>query len=200
MADARDTRHTRDALLDAAFDAIVAGDWARTRMSDVAAAAGVSRQTLYNSFGSKDALAAALALREAETFHVGGVAVARARTGDPGDLVGASTVWALRKAHDNPLVKAVLTDDAAGLLPFLTTRSEGILALFRDGMVEVLTERWPELGADRAELAWIAEVAVRLTISHLVVPTESPEETARHVALLVRRLLPGCPARPAPHE
>ncbi len=42
---------TRDALLDAAYDAVVNGDWARTRMLDVARVAGVSRQTLYNEFG-----------------------------------------------------------------------------------------------------------------------------------------------------
>jgi AcrR family transcriptional regulator len=181
---------TRDALLDAAFDAIVAGDWARTRMSDVAAAAGVSRQTLYNSFGSKDALATALALREAEKFRTGGMAVARATPGDPGAAAGAATAWALREAHDNPLVKAALTDDAAGLLPFLTTRSEAMLMMFRDGMVSVLTERWPEL--DTEDASWVAELVVRLTISHLVVPTESVEITADHVAILVRRLLTGC--------
>ena len=181
---------TRDALLDAAFDAVVAGDWARTRMSDVATAAGVSRQTLYNSFGSKEALATALALREAEVFLAGAVAVARASEGDPGDQAYATTLWVLRKAQDNPLVKAALTDDAAGLLPFVTTRSEGILMLFRDGMVAVLAERWPHL--DRDEASWVAEMTVRLTVSHLVVPTESAETTAGHVAILVRRLLAGC--------
>jgi AcrR family transcriptional regulator len=186
---------TRDALLDAAFDAVVAGDWPRTRMSDVAAAAGVSRQTLYNLFGSKDALANALALREAEGFLAGSVAVARATAGDPGDMVAAATTWALHTAHDNPLVKAALTDDAGGMLPFLTTRSAGILNLFRDGTVRVLTERWPELDPD--EVAWVADVAVRFTISHLVVPTESVEATAGHAATLVRRLLGGAP-KPSP--
>ena len=51
-----EARTTRDALLDAAYDVVVAGDWQSARMVDVAAAAGVSRQTLYNEFGSKDAL------------------------------------------------------------------------------------------------------------------------------------------------
>ncbi|MGQ5228634.1 helix-turn-helix domain-containing protein, partial [Streptomyces sp. yara] len=38
--------------------------WSAVRMVDVAAAAGVSRQTLYNEFGSKDGLARALVRRE----------------------------------------------------------------------------------------------------------------------------------------
>ncbi len=37
-------------------------------MVDVAAAAGVSRQTLYNEFGSKDGLARALVRREADGY------------------------------------------------------------------------------------------------------------------------------------
>jgi AcrR family transcriptional regulator len=156
-------------------------------MADVAAAAGVSRQTLYNSFGTKDALAAALALREGEEFLAGVQRVARATPGDAGDVAGAATAWALTEAHANPLVKAALTDDAAGLLPFLTTRSAPLLMLFRDGKAALFRERWPRL--DPAEATWVAEVAVRLTVSHLVVPTESVETTAGHVAVLVRRLL-----------
>ena len=56
--------HTKDLLLDAAAEAVLSGVvWDRLRMADVAKAAGVSRQTLYYEFGSKDALAQALALR-----------------------------------------------------------------------------------------------------------------------------------------
>ena len=40
--------------------------WSSARMADLAARAGVSRQTLYNEFGNRDQPAAALALREAE--------------------------------------------------------------------------------------------------------------------------------------
>jgi AcrR family transcriptional regulator len=183
---------TREALLDAAFDAVVAGQWARTRMADVARAAGVSRQTLYNEFGSKDALATALALREAECFLVGVHEVMVHAGTEPGEAVGAAALWSLNAAHDNPLVKAALTDDAAGLLPFLTTRSAAILMLFRDDMVAVLPQRWPSLA--REEVTWVSEMAVRVTVSHLVVSTEPPETTAGHVATLVRRLL----APPAP--
>ncbi|WTW97226.1 TetR family transcriptional regulator [Streptomycetaceae bacterium NBC_01309] len=177
----------RVALLDAAREAAVAGAWATTRMADVAAAAGVSRQTLYNEFGNKDALAEALAHREAERFLAGTAEVCRNSPGDAGDCVRACTVWALSEARQNLLVKAALTDESAGLLPTLTTRSAGLLTLFRDNAAAVILERWPHL--DPAEVAWVAELAVRLTVSHLVVPTEAVEVTADHIALLVRRLL-----------
>ena len=42
--------------------------WPAVRMVDVAAAAGVSRQTLYNEFGSKEGLARALVRRETDRY------------------------------------------------------------------------------------------------------------------------------------
>src|ERR1700749_1471643 len=48
------SREPRDAVLDAAADAVVARGGAGLRLSAVAARAGVSRQTLYNVFGGKD--------------------------------------------------------------------------------------------------------------------------------------------------
>lgn len=177
----------RAALLDAARDAAVAGLWATTRMADVAAAAGVSRQTLYNEFGSKDALAEALTRREADRFLAGTAEACRNSRGDAADCVRAAVVWTLHEARQNLLIKAALTDESAGLLPTLTTRSAGLLILFRDAAAAVLRERWPRL--DPFEVSWVAEMAVRITVSALVVPTEDAEVTADHIEVFVRRLL-----------
>jgi AcrR family transcriptional regulator len=107
-----ETRTTRDALLDAAYDVIVAGNWQRARMVDVAAAAGVSRQTLYNEFGSKDAVAQALAERESQRFIEGtNRFIDEVHPDRPVDAIAAATEWTIREASDNPLLKAVLTDD-----------------------------------------------------------------------------------------
>src|SRR3954471_21317778 len=104
-----ESRSTRDALLDAAYDAAVAGDWAGARMLDVARAAGVSRQTLYNEFGSKDALAQALAMREIERFIAGTErALDDAHPDDPIQAVGAAALYTFQQAADNPLLKAAL--------------------------------------------------------------------------------------------
>src|SRR3954454_7889605 len=98
---------TREALLDAAYDAAVAGDWARARMADVAAAAGVSRQTLYNEFGSKDALAQALALRETQRLLADIEAAMTGHAGRPAEAVGVAVAHTLRQGANNPLLKAV---------------------------------------------------------------------------------------------
>jgi AcrR family transcriptional regulator len=187
-----ETRTTRDALLDAAYDVIVAGDWQRARMADVAAAAGVSRQTLYNEFGSKDSLAQALALREAERFIDGtNRFLDEVHPGRPVDAVAAATEWTIRTASDNPLLKAVLTDDTHDLLPFLTTRGEVVIGAARSNIESYWRSHWPAIPAETVALA--AETVARLTISYLVLPSDGPdgsaEAIAQRMAQLVERLL-----------
>jgi AcrR family transcriptional regulator len=178
---------TREALLDAAYDAALAGNWDRTRMVDVARAAGVSRQTLYYEFGSKDALAEALALREAARWMEGADAAIVGHEGSPAEAVAAGTVWTLEEAARNPLLKAVLTDDVGGLLPYLTTRGESLQRAARDHCAQHLTAVWPEIPRERVHL--VADTVTRLQFSHLVLPGGRPEQVAHDVAVLVEALL-----------
>ena len=180
---------TREALLDAAYDAALAGDWDRVRMADVARAAGVSRQTLYYEFGSKDALAEALSLREAARWMEGADAAIVGHEGTPSEAIAAGTVWTLEEAARNPLLKAVLTDDAGGLLPYLTTRAELLQLAAREHCAEHLTSHWPELPAERVQL--VADTVTRLTFSHLVLPGGRPDRVAHDIAVLVDALLEG---------
>jgi len=181
---------TRDLLLDAAADAVLSGaEWSRLRMADVARSAGMSRQTLYYEFGSKDALAEALAMREAARYMEGAEAAMVGHEGSPGEAVGAATEFTLREATSNPLLKAVLTDDAGGLLPFLTTRSEALLAAARERCASYLSEHWPALPAETVLL--VADAVNRLTLSHLVLPGGRPDQVAADITRLVDALLPG---------
>lgn len=182
---------TRDLLLDAAYDAALAGDWDRVRMGDVARAAGVSRQTLYYEFGSRDALAEAVALREADRWIAGAFAAIEGHDGSPTEAITAATVWTLEEAARNPLLKAVLTDDHGGLIPWLTTRSEHLQARAREHLEAFLEAKaaahWPALDPVRRRLA--ADTVVRLTFSHLVLPGGRPDEVARDLALIAAALL-----------
>jgi AcrR family transcriptional regulator len=98
----------RESLLDAAHTALARRPWSAVRMVDVAAAAGVSRQTLYNEFGSKDGLARALVRRAADGCLAG---VDRALTAydDPRDRLVAAAEWTVSAARENALVRALLT-------------------------------------------------------------------------------------------
>jgi AcrR family transcriptional regulator len=187
-----ETRSTRDALLDAAYDVVVAGNWQNARMLDVAATAGVSRQTLYNEFGSKDALASALAIREAQRFIDGtNRFLDDMHPGAPVEAVAAATEWTIREASNNPLLKAVLTDDTSELLPFLTTRGEAIIGAARSNIESYWRSHWPEIPA--VDVALAAETVARLTVSYLVLPSDGPDGSAEAIAArmstLVERLL-----------
>lgn len=183
--------HLRDTILDAAYDLVVARGWSAARMADIAAAVGLSRQTLYNEFGSKDGLATAVALRETERFLRGITAVldqhAALRS-----AVEAAALFTFAQAGDNPLLKAVLTatdEDGlhADLLPLLTTHSEPLLLTSRAVLAGHLAHRWPAL--DTADVTAAAEVAFRLVVSHLVLPTDPPELVAARLGRLVARFL-----------
>jgi AcrR family transcriptional regulator len=180
---------TRDSLLAAAYDAAVSGDWARTRMADVAAAAGVSRQTLYNEFGSKDALAQAMAMREVEQFIAGTeAALEAADPDDPIEAVAAAALYTLQQAADNPLLKAALTDATSDLLSFLTTRGEPAHSAAVASFTRYYSTHFPDLPAD--DIALAAEAITRLTVSYLVLPSDLPAETiAARLADIARRFL-----------
>jgi AcrR family transcriptional regulator len=182
-------RSTREALLDAAYDVALAGEWQRARMADVARRAGVSRQTLYYEFGSKDGLAQALALRETERWSDGALGAIEGHDGSPVEAGTAATVWTLEEAARNPLLKAVLTDDASGLLPFLTTRAEQLQDVARGHLAEHLRTHWPQIAPARLQL--VADTVVRLTFSHLITPGGRPEQVAHDIALVVSALLEG---------
>ena len=62
----------RQRMLAAAVELTTSEGWAHVTMSRLAQAVGVSRQTVYNEIGTKNALAEAMILAELETFLAGG--------------------------------------------------------------------------------------------------------------------------------
>ncbi|MYV70428.1 TetR family transcriptional regulator, partial [Streptomyces sp. SID2131] len=92
----------REALLDAALAALAHRPWSAVRMADLATAARVSRQTLYNEFGSKDGLARALVRREADAY-LQGVRHLLAAPGPPGRTLAALAEWIVVRAAARPV-------------------------------------------------------------------------------------------------
>ncbi|MFJ7292240.1 TetR/AcrR family transcriptional regulator [Streptomyces collinus] len=192
----------RESLLDAAYTALVRRPWSAVRMVDVAAAAGVSRQTLYNEFGSKDGLARALVRREADGY-LAGVDRALAGYSDARDRLTATAEWTASAARDNILVRAMLTGCWSERLPApalaavpstsavpAQRRADGPLpspgdfvALVRDRAVASLAGPGTPK-SDTADLARSCELAVRLALSCVAAP---PGEGG--VAGLVRSVL-----------
>lgn len=193
----------RESLLDAAYTALARRPWSAVRMVDVASAAGVSRQTLYNEFGSKEGLARALVRREADGY-LAGVERALATHSDARDRLTATAEWTASTARENALVRAMLTGCWSERLPSPTLsavpsssavpaqrRADGPLpspgdfvAIVRDRAVAVLSKPGA-VKSDTADLAHSCELVVRLALSCVAAP---PGEGG--VADLVRTALP----------
>lgn len=178
----------RESLLDAAYAALARRSWSAVRMVDVALAAGVSRQTLYNEFGSKDGLARALVRREADGY-LAGVDRALAGHSDLRDRLTATAEWTTSAARENALVRAMLTGCWSERLPSPTLsavpstsavpaqrRADGplpspgdLVTFIRDRAVTVLSAPGTPK-SDTADLSRSCELAVRLALSCVAAP------------------------------
>jgi AcrR family transcriptional regulator len=175
----------RDSLLDAAFAALGNRPWTAIRMVEVAAAAGVSRQTLYNEFRSKEGLAAALIRRESDTYLAGvdqALAAAARDGGDPGECYAAAAGWTLRSARRSSLIHGALTGGRAQRPPL-----PDLADALRTRTLDTLVRGFPRLRPD--DIAWACEAALRLTVSYVITPAPTDEDACLRVAQLVRSLL-----------
>lgn len=174
----------RQTFFDAARDQLAERAWSEVTMADIAAAAGVSRQTLYKEFGNRKEFGLALVLHEGERFLAEVEAAVLARTDDPRAAVGAALELFLRSAGEDPLVRIMLSDDGTqGLLPFVTTEGRPVVLWATTRLSAVIERGWPQ--AAKADVSLLAEALVRLAISYITTPSENPHQTAEQVAELL---------------
>lgn len=182
--DARQPEQLRDLLLDAAAALIGDRGWRQTRMADVAAAAGVSRQTLYQYYGSRGALEGALVLRETDRFLAD---VERAVAEHPGDAQAATSAAFevfLGAVAQNTLIKSIVVQDGGGgLASILDAHSSALITRARDRLEATFLAVWPHIAPADARLT--AECVVRLAISHLTMPSDASALTGDGVARLL---------------
>jgi AcrR family transcriptional regulator len=174
----------RDTIVDAVDHLARTRGWAAASMSDVATAAGVSRQTVYNEFGSRQALVEAYVRREVETL-IGEVETeVRPRADDARGAVQAAFALFLKLASDEPLVQVIVASERPsddGELTRLLTGLGRSVATERIGAL--IVEVWPQVSVPDARL--LAETLARLAISHALLPTEDASATAAAITRLV---------------
>jgi AcrR family transcriptional regulator len=167
----------RETLFGAARDELQQRSWSEITMSDIAGAAGVSRQTLYKEFGSRDEFGQAFVIHEGERFLDGVDAAVREHLDDPRAAVGAALETFLRTAGEDPLVRILLSDDGTGgMLPFVTTQGMPVVQWATARLTATIEDGWPQ--APDADVKLLAESLVRLAISYITAPSDSPEKTA----------------------
>ena len=166
-------RSLRVSVFDAMHELLVSRDWSAITMSDVATAAGLSRQTLYSTFGNRQGLAQAYALQLAESF-AGAIRDSILR--HPGDIDTALSEGIngfLAAAAGDPLIRALLTGEAKpDLLRLITTEAGPIIERATEVLTPALSESWMHLEERHASLA--AEIIARIGISFISLPPEDP--------------------------
>ncbi|MFJ8229312.1 TetR/AcrR family transcriptional regulator [Streptomyces sp. NPDC094448] len=185
----------RESLLSAALRALDQRPWSAVRMVDVAASAGVSRQTLYNEFGSKDGMARALVRREADAYFHGVDQLLAERAGpSAAEQLVALAEWTVARARARPLLRALLTGCWGERLPVPRPAEQGapfaaapaqrradagppapadVAAAVRERSLAALERarsNGPPHPDEAAALAHRCELTVRLALSFVVAP------------------------------
>jgi AcrR family transcriptional regulator len=174
----------RERVLDAVGELLRGRPWAQVSMAAVAERGGVSRQTLYNAFGSRHELAQAYVDREADRFLTAVDEAVRQHAAQPQQALAAALEIFLAAAGEHPLVRALTSADGSEeLLPLVTTRGGPLIERVTEHLTELFLEIWPR--ATRSDAEPVADALVRLAISYAALPSGAPGETAAAVARLL---------------
>jgi AcrR family transcriptional regulator len=174
----------RDSVLDAMRDLLRSRDWSSVTLADVAKAAGISRQTIYNEFGSRHGLAQGYALRLADRLAG---AVGDAIENNVGDIYAAFLegfrAFFTESASD-PLVISLLTGVAKpDLLQIITTDSAPIISHASQKLTAAFNSSWVQ--ASDEDSGVLARAIVRLAMSYVSMPPESDHDVAADLARLM---------------
>jgi AcrR family transcriptional regulator len=174
----------RDSILDGMREMLLSRDWSSITLSDVAKAAGISRQTIYNEFGSRQGLAQGYALRLADRLVD---QIEDAIGGNIGDVYAAFLQgfrdFFMESAAD-PLVISLLTGTTKpDLLQLITTDSAPIISRASQRLTETFMHSWVRCSDEDAGV--LARAIVRLAMSYVSMPPEADHDVARDLARLM---------------
>lgn len=148
-------------------------------MADVGSAAGVSRQTVYNTFGSRRELAAAYAARETDRFMDEVAAVVTSHLDEPHTALVAAIEMFIHLVEQHPLV-VVRASGGEELLTLFTTQRGPILDGLTARLAALITTYWPITDADV-----LADGLVRLAVSYAASGPRPASEVSDRIARLV---------------
>ncbi|MEV0992385.1 TetR family transcriptional regulator [Streptomyces sp. NPDC049949] len=176
--------------MDAARDLTCEAGWDQVSLLAVAARAEVSRPSVYKEFGNRAGLGRALVVRETQQFLAGVADALYPGVPDSHACLRVAILYVLQEADNQPLIRAIITAARKGsdsLLPYLTARSDPIFDAGQTLVQGWLATRYPQQHTDSLQMA--ADVIVRMTISHLILPAGEQDLTAQRLATAALKLL-----------
>ncbi len=174
----------RDTALDALRELLHERNWRNVTMSHIAKAAGLSRQSLYNEFGSRRGVAQGYAIRLTDIF----VDLCETALYEHPDDAGA----ALRQGFSSffqlsaldPLVRSLHGGDAPeDLLRLITTDNAVLIERAGDRLANTFQRGW--VGASPRQADVISRAIVRLALSYIPEPPHDIAAAADDFALLL---------------
>jgi AcrR family transcriptional regulator len=180
---------TAERVLAAAAEMTAELGWSAVTMAGVAERVGVSRQTVYNEWGSRDRLAEAMVLRELGSFLDEVDAGFDAHPDDLESAVAEAIARVLGLSRVNPLLRAIVTATHGAeteLVPLLTTRADVVIAVARERVSGRLAA-YP--GVRRSALDVTSDILVRTVLSHVMQPGPESRASAGLLAQATARLL-----------
>jgi AcrR family transcriptional regulator len=184
----------RDRLLDAGQQILEDAGWSKVTMARIGDTVGVSRQTVYNEFGTKHGLAEQLALRELQRF----LGVVQERMAAQPDVVAgirAACEGVLELGEQSLLVRTIVGsvpgEHDTDFLQILTTESGEIVESAVMVVKQAVIDLYPPVPLTDAELEIAVEVVVRLVLSAITRPSKPPSEAAADIAWITGLALKG---------
>lgn len=174
----------RSTILDAMRALLHERDWSAITMSDVARAAGISRQTLYKEFSSRQGLAQGYALRLVDEFVESVADSVYAHVGDARTaLVEGFALFFAASAAD-PLVRSLLDGEAKpDLLRLITTDAAPILERGASRLADTFRHSW--VSASETDAGILSRAIVRVALSFISMPPVSGSDVAADLADLL---------------
>ncbi|MDO5504046.1 MAG: TetR family transcriptional regulator [Actinomycetia bacterium] len=174
----------RTTVFDAMHSLLGKNEWSDVTMSDVARAAGLSRQTLYSAFGNRHGLAQAYSLQLAEIYAG---EIRDAILDNPGDIDKAlheGISGFLDAAGRDPLIRSLVTGEIKpDLLRLITTEAGPLIERATEVLFPALSDSWMNLDENHARLA--ASIIARIGISFVSLPPDDPNELAQGLTEVV---------------
>lgn len=160
---------TTDRILEGALSRFEMFGIRRSRVEDVAQAAGLSRVTVYRRFPSKDALIQAVILRESDRFFVEIDALIE-QFGSFQTRLVEGFAFALTYVRAHPLLSRMLASEPESIVPYLTIKGGPILEAARVALAERLGREVAEGRLAPIDIQVAAELLVRIVQSFLLTP------------------------------
>lgn len=177
------------AIFDALRALLLEHPWGEVTLEAVARDAGVSRQTLYNAFGSRYGLAQAYTLALADVLCDAIAETVAAYPEDPRRGLEQALLLYLETSQADPLIRRMRSGEAHhDLVRIVTTDAGPLLERVAARLEDAVRVAWPHLSSDRVT-AWSRTVA-RLAASYVSMPPADDESPAALAAGLADVLAP----------